>query len=223
MSSSEAENCYYVYALVDPINRQPFYIGKGKGNRMYQHFKNDNKNEAKHKYIQNIRMLGFEPFAVKINDNLSESWAYYLEGLLIKAYREEIFPFLTNIKSVKGMQKVGRKKGSKIPKEVIEKRSETVRQKHRDGYKRPPISDAQKKKVSEANLGKEGPNKVYVDIDLLKHYYLTENMTKPQVMEKLNIGMATLNRVIKENQIIKVNQYKYRNQDERRQRYQIHF
>lgn len=28
---------YYVYCLVDPRNNQTFYIGKGKGNRIFAH------------------------------------------------------------------------------------------------------------------------------------------------------------------------------------------
>mgnify|MGYP004086044791 CR=1 FL=1 len=31
---------YYVYALIDPRNNNPFHIGKGKDNRIYNHVNN---------------------------------------------------------------------------------------------------------------------------------------------------------------------------------------
>jgi len=204
-----ANNCYYVYVLVDPINRIPFYVGKGKGNRMYQHLKGDVGNKKKVQYIKNIRELGFEPYAMKVKDNLTESDAYSLERTGIKYYRS-LFPYLTNIKSVNGLEKTGRNKGYKWSQESIRKRSETIKEKHKNGYKRPPMSERQKEKLRKVNLGKTGPNKVSVDIDEFKRLYLDLNMTKQEVMNELNIGMATLNRVIVENGIKKVNQYKYK-------------
>ncbi len=33
----DEKHLYYVYCLVDPRNNQTFYIGKGKGNRIFAH------------------------------------------------------------------------------------------------------------------------------------------------------------------------------------------
>ena len=32
-------NIFYLYHLIDPRNQIPFYVGKGKNNRMYDHEK----------------------------------------------------------------------------------------------------------------------------------------------------------------------------------------
>jgi len=37
---------YYVYLLSDPISGEIFYVGKGKGNRVFAHFK-DTKESKK--------------------------------------------------------------------------------------------------------------------------------------------------------------------------------
>jgi len=176
---------------------------------MYQHLKGDKGNKKKVRYIENIRMLGFEPYAMKVQDNLTESEAYSLERIGIKYYKS-LFSYLTNIKSVNGLEKTGRNKGFKWSQESLRKRSETIKEKHKNGYKRPSMPESQKEKLRKANLGKTGPNKVRVDIDEFKRLYLDLNMTKQEVMNKLNIGMGTLNRIIIENNVNKVNQYKYK-------------
>ena len=63
---------YYVYRLIDPRNGQTFYVGKGKGNRLYAHIndalksfdwqsyidKDEDEIAAKMKQIREIRTSG---------------------------------------------------------------------------------------------------------------------------------------------------------------------
>jgi len=84
-------NNFFVYALVDPINRVPFYIGKGKGNRPYAHLKGyANYNQKKLNYISAIRNLGFEPLVYKIIENLSSNESLEYEKIYIKMYIDYI-------------------------------------------------------------------------------------------------------------------------------------
>ena len=51
---------YYVYLISDPTNGEIFYVGKGKGNRVFSHFKQTGHNEKLNK-IKEIKAKGLVP------------------------------------------------------------------------------------------------------------------------------------------------------------------
>ena len=55
----------YVYRLIDPRNGQTFYVGRGVGNRLFSHIRDELGNESdveddKLRRIRDIRLSGFE-------------------------------------------------------------------------------------------------------------------------------------------------------------------
>jgi hypothetical protein len=94
---------FYVYRLIDPRSGQTFYVGKGRGNRIFAHAKgvtseiSDELEDAESLKIQTIREIqrsGLEPLHVVHRHGLDEETAFEVEGALIDAY-----PGLTNIVS----------------------------------------------------------------------------------------------------------------------------
>lgn len=90
---------WYVYRLIDPRNGETFYVGKGKGDRIFQHVKGalaSNKDEdntdLKFNRIKDIETAGLEVSHVIHRHNIDdENVAFQIEAALIDAY-----PGLTN-------------------------------------------------------------------------------------------------------------------------------
>lgn len=80
---------YYVYLLVDPRvpERKPFYVGKGKANRAFQHLRKEIRESTepapRYDVIDAIRAEGHEPGVVVAAHGLAEAEAFRLEAVLI--------------------------------------------------------------------------------------------------------------------------------------------
>ncbi|MCL3782729.1 hypothetical protein EMN47_20270 [Prolixibacteraceae bacterium JC049] len=95
-------NKFYVYSLIDPRTDSIFYIGKGKGKRMFQHLnekKDVHSNTEKLKIIKEISDAGYDVSFDIIADNLTEESSLFLERILIYRIGRKIFDEgdLTNI------------------------------------------------------------------------------------------------------------------------------
>lgn len=99
----ETNIMYYVYALIDPRNNMPFYIGKGKGRRAKTHLWEipETRNQYKENKIADIRNGGFEPrIEYLAEDIIDEEFAYKIEKDLIIRYGRkgyEPYGILTNV------------------------------------------------------------------------------------------------------------------------------
>lgn len=92
---------YYVYGLIDPRTSRFFYIGKGTGNRVFEHelesMNSPDSEKLKIKTISEIKAMGMEVLKVIINSGLTEEEAYAAEASLINAFNYIGEIGLTNI------------------------------------------------------------------------------------------------------------------------------
>lgn len=89
---------YYVYRLIDPRNGQTFYVGKGRGNRIFQHLSEaevlakttvegaEDEESLKIQTIRAIKRAGFEPLHIIHRHGLDEATTFEVEAALIDAY-----------------------------------------------------------------------------------------------------------------------------------------
>ena len=140
---------YYVYEHIRLDKMEPFYIGKGKGERVYDLYRNDHHDAITDKYGHAV---------VIIADNLTEEEAYWLErdtiedyvfnlgyGIDIKGhsdYNHEL-PHLTNM----DWGGIGGKSGVQHSEETKRKMSEA----------KSKMSEETKIKMSEAHKGEKNP------------------------------------------------------------------
>ena len=102
-SNAAAEGLgYYVYCLVDPRNKEIFYIGKGKGNRVFDHEKQA-ENSAKVARIREIEKVGQQVEKYIIRHSLeTEQVAFTVEAALIDLLAANIWSSRALLNEVKG-------------------------------------------------------------------------------------------------------------------------
>lgn len=85
---------WYVYRLVDPRNGETFYVGKGRGDRIFDHAKgalsstrDEDADELKFQRIKDISAAGLDVAHVIHRHNIeNQSVAFQIEAALIDAY-----------------------------------------------------------------------------------------------------------------------------------------
>lgn len=109
---------YYVYRLIDPRNGETFYVGKGKGNRIFDHVAGALKNgsgeeteklEPKLDRIRLIDLRGLKVVHVVHRHGMNNDTAEEVEAALIDAY-----PGLTNKQGGHGSNDFGPAHASEI-------------------------------------------------------------------------------------------------------------
>lgn len=97
MLQQDENHIFYVYCLVDPRTQQPFYIGKGKGNRIFAHKQaakstfrksglfddNETISHLKMNQINEIIKAGYDVLGYIVSHSLTESEAFASENVLI--------------------------------------------------------------------------------------------------------------------------------------------
>ena len=177
---------FYVYAYLDPrkpgkyiygeyeFDHEPFYIGKGKGKRLYRHLDGKGQSKDPNKYKVNkiqkiLKDFGKNPIIIKLEQNLFDKDAINIEKMYIKAIgRADI-----NIGPLTNLTNGGDGMSGKIcSKETKEKLSKSHLGKQMLNETKEKISKSNKgkirshetrKKIGDTKIGNKNPNygKIY--------------------------------------------------------------
>lgn len=104
---------YYVYRLIDPRNGETFYVGKGNGNRVFQHVKraliDADRYSLKYERIRDIDRAGLDVLHIIHRHGMDEDTAIHVEAALIDA-----FPGLSNLQNGTGNNEYGQMHAQEI-------------------------------------------------------------------------------------------------------------
>ncbi len=127
MKRLSLKNEFYVYGLVDPRNSEVFYVGKGKGNRAYNHlieeYYEGKGNKDKIKRIESVIGSGDQVDIHYYAKNLIERHAYILEEIIIFRIGRKCYGYgnLTNLEAGNDVEE-------KIANSLYENETETLKQ-----------------------------------------------------------------------------------------------
>lgn len=101
----------YVYRLIDPRNGETFYVGKGRGDRVFAHIRaekdlEDDELGNKLRRIRDVRLAGMEVAHVIHRHGMDDETAFEVEAALIDAY-----PGLANVAGGRGATEFGAMRG----------------------------------------------------------------------------------------------------------------
>lgn len=94
---------YYVYLLIDPRSDKIFYVGKGSGNRIFDHVNmalETERESDKFTTIRDIQQLGLEVKYYIVRHGLDEEDAYTVESVLIDILTFSDFSSIAQISNI---------------------------------------------------------------------------------------------------------------------------
>ncbi|MBT6236070.1 MAG: GIY-YIG nuclease family protein, partial [Bacteroidetes bacterium] len=80
----------YVYLLVDPVTKTPFYVGKGTGNRVFNHLQNAKDGKVGTEKLKEIRLIleqNLEVEHIIVRHGLNDKTAFIIEAALIDTFK----------------------------------------------------------------------------------------------------------------------------------------
>jgi len=159
-------NKYYVYGLVNPIDGEIFYVGKGSDKRAYDHLKPSGWGNNSHKLnkIKKIRKNGMEPQVVFLYENLDEKMAFNMEIQEINRLKKEGVN-LTNMTNGGDCGPIRFGKRNKSERKVISEKTKEamwvseIRERHLNSIR----IESNRKKLSENQIKKLNSNKEWYE------------------------------------------------------------